>query len=427
MIKYTYDWEILTITNMLLNSMSDIVVKRFNVHKETRDQIKVRIVYAPKQRVLADLLDRDQNLQLPVMAVNIGGITRDTARVYNKILGSFQSSTGSTVSYNERSPLPIDITYNVSIMTRYQEDMDQILSHLLPYVNPYFTVSWRTPLRPEQEIRSNVFWNGNVNIQYPSDVAATQVARVVADLSFVFKGWMFQAKPDDPVGNIHVIHSTYADNSRGISTEYLLESTVRESTDTSDYIRYDGVPPQPKLVDPYFTRIGATQQFNVIGSAFKVVNNIYLSGFPVSYLSNTYAPFANSVELSAQYPPFTAVKLLTSDWSYDKDSFASFIMPPPSCPGRVDVIMEGPVGYGKLTDYVRINTFNPFVSGTAEYDSFVPYQFPFLSGIEVRLEDGTTYNPSSLTGILLMETEDTLMQEDESDLILDQRINNCIV
>ena len=84
--KYTYDHEIISMTNMFLNALADITVKRFNVHKEVRDQIRTRIVYAPKQRVLADLLDKDQNLQLPVMAVQIGGFARDNTRVYNKIL-----------------------------------------------------------------------------------------------------------------------------------------------------------------------------------------------------------------------------------------------------------------------------------------------------------------------------------------------------
>ena len=75
--RYTYDWEIQTLMTMFMNSMSDIVIKRFNVHKQPQDQIKTRLVYAPKQRVLNDLLNRDQNLQLPVMAFYIGGITRD--------------------------------------------------------------------------------------------------------------------------------------------------------------------------------------------------------------------------------------------------------------------------------------------------------------------------------------------------------------
>ena len=104
--NYTFDWEVQTMTTMLLNALSEIVVKRYNVHKAPQDRIKTRIVYAPKQRVLADLLDRDQNLQLPVMAVYIGGIARDNNRVFNKVLGTFTNSTGSTVT-NEPQPLPI--------------------------------------------------------------------------------------------------------------------------------------------------------------------------------------------------------------------------------------------------------------------------------------------------------------------------------
>ena len=424
--KYTYDHEVISMTNMFLNALADITVKRFNVHKEARDQIRTRIVYAPKQRVLADLLDKDQNLQLPVMAVQIGGFARDNSRVYNKILGTFHPhSKEPNYSYHEKTPLPVDITYNVSIMTRYQEDMDQILSHILPYLNPYFTISWRTPLRPEHEIRSNVFWNGNVNVQYPNDVTATQVARVVADLSFVFKGWIFQFI-GDPVNNIHVIETNLHANSSSINPDFLLSATQADLSASSDYTTIYHVPPQPKIVDPYFALIGQAKQFNLVGAGFDKITNVYLSGPPVKYLSTEYAPFSKSTELSAVYPPFTAVKLLTSDWSYDKQSNCSFIMPPPHCPGRIDVIVEGPAGYGRLTENVKINTFNPFVSGTPEYDAFVPYQFPFLSGIEVRMEDGRPFNFTSLSGSILTDGSiGFLLQEDGFKLNLVQTLSTC--
>jgi len=200
--------------------MSDIVIKRFNVNKEVRDQIKTRIVYAPKQRVLNDLLDKDQNLQLPAISVQIGGIARDETRVFNKILGTFYTPTKSALSVNERGPQPVDVTYNVSIMTRYQSDMDQILSHLLPYVNPYFVVSWRTPSRPDHEIRSNVYWSGNATFQYPVEMAANQIARVIADLSFTFKGWLFQNQQE--VGNIFTFNTAFVNNSINVPNEFLM-------------------------------------------------------------------------------------------------------------------------------------------------------------------------------------------------------------
>ena len=368
-------------STMFLNSMSDIMVKRFNVHKEARDQIKTRIVYAPKQRVLNDLLDKDQNIQLPVISCYIGGIARDQGRVFNKILGTFHTPSNSTTSTNEKGPLPVDVTYNVSIMTRYQQDMDQILSHILPYVNPYFTVSWRTPNRPDFEIRSNVFWNGSVNVQYPFDIVATQVARCVADLSFVFKGWMFQ-NPEE-VGNILTVNANFINNIAGIPIEYLLETpTISGSDENQDRIIYKFSPPQPKVIEPHFVKVGEVKQFNVWGAGFERIENVYLSGAPLSSISTLQNPFS-STALSADFGPFTAVKLLTSEWSFDRIDFMTFVMPSATNFGYVNVIVEGPVGYGKLTDNVRINTFNPYITGTSLYNNFIPYQVPYLSGIEI--------------------------------------------
>lgn len=377
--RYTYDFEIQTMTTMLLNCFSDIVVKRFNVHKETRDRIKTRVVYAPKQRVLNDLLDKDQNIQLPVISVHIGGITRDESRVFNKLVGSFHTPANSTASINEKGPQPIDITYNVSIMTRYQQDMDQILSHLLPYVNPYFVVSWRTPNRPDHEIRSSVFWSGNVNIQYPMDTNAAQVARVVADLTFTFKGWLFQNTVE--CENIFTFNAALI-NSPGnlaindpIPREYLL--------DRVEPFTYEGAPPRPKIIQPYSANIGIFQQFNCFGSGFNQIKNVYLSGAPLFDISSDQNPFLEYPKLSADYPPFFAVKLLSSEWHSNGEDFTTFIMPSANKIGNVDVIIENPGGYGKLTENVRINTFNPYTSGSSEYFNYIPYQVPYLSGIQV--------------------------------------------
>jgi hypothetical protein len=377
--NYTYDFELQTMTTMLLNCFSDIVIKRFNVHKQPRDQIKTRLVYAPKQRVLNDLLDKDQNLQLPVISVYIGGIARDEARVFNKLVGSFHTVPNTTFSHNEKGPQPIDVTYNVSIMTRYQEDMDQILSHLLPYINPYFVVSWRTPNRPLHEIRSSVFWNGNVNIQYPVELNATQVARVIADLTFTFKGWLFQTP--QMAENIYTFDVSLV-NPTG--TLDLQENVIPQKylLDRVDHFIYESVP-QLQVVEPSSVFVGRKQQLQLWGKGFEKIQNVYLSGAPLSYLATIQSPFASHISLSAEYPPFTAVKLISSEWIVSDSNSVTFIMPSADSPGKLDVIVENPAGYGKLTQGVRYNTFNPYVSASIEYENYIPYQVPYLSGIEV--------------------------------------------
>jgi len=332
--------------------MSTIIVKRFNVHKQARDQIKTRIVYAPKQRVLNDLLDRDQNLQLPVVSVTIGGISRDNNRVFNKILGTYQHFNGEMKTQHERTPLPIDITFNVSIMTRYQQDMDQIISHIIPYINPYFTVSWRTPQRPDFEIRSNVFWNGDVSIQYPYDLTSTQVAKVVAEMSFVFKGWMFQA-PQEPVNIVDSITTTHAAvNATTILDEFLLEDKDLEPKET---FTYNASPPTIEVIEPVFGNTGKTQTYEVWGKGFEKINNVYLSGSMFNNISS-YNPFGTFSYLSASYPAFSAVKLKT--WTYDKTNYVLFVAPSAHSAGEFNVIIEGPISYGMLTMSSNVSSIN---------------------------------------------------------------------
>jgi hypothetical protein len=69
----------------------------------------------------------------------------------------------------------------MSIITKFQSDMDQILSNFVPYTNPYIILSWRVPeeivsngFAFPQEIRSEVLWDGNITMGYPTDIAANE-------------------------------------------------------------------------------------------------------------------------------------------------------------------------------------------------------------------------------------------------------------
>lgn len=386
--EYAYDFEVQTMSTVLINAFSDIIINRFDVNKTIRNRIKTRVVYAPKERVLNDLLNRDQNLQLPVMSVNIGGIARDENRVFNKILGTYFTQPNKSYSVHERGVLPVDVTYNVSIMTRYQQDMDQILSHLLPYINPYFVVSWRTPSRPDHEIRSKVMWNGSVNVQYPNDLNSTQVARVVADLSFTFQGWIFQQA--ETVENIYTFNTTFI-NAGAVPFDDLIDMsthqlTSMETTDFANFV-YNAVPPKPKFIEPSYARANQKQQLTLWGSGFEYVTNVYLSGAPVGSTSTLQNPFISAVELSGSFPSFLGVKIPTEYWKSNKyENMLTVNISPSSLlssPGILDIIVENPRGYGTLSQNVPINTFNPHVSGTPPYDSWIYVQLPFLSGLQV--------------------------------------------
>ena len=106
--------------------------------------------------------------------------------------------------------MPINIGMNMSIMTKYQTDMDQILSNFIPYTNPYIVISWKVPstfVSEVTEIRTEVSWTGSMSLDYPTELSPDNPARVTADTGFTIKGWLFPEKSMDDAQNILYVNT----------------------------------------------------------------------------------------------------------------------------------------------------------------------------------------------------------------------------
>jgi hypothetical protein len=220
--NYTFGFEVQTLLEQFIGAFNDVVIKRFD-HENTvvppTSGFKVLYVYSPKQRVFNSLqTPAPGGLTVPIIAVNISGISRDPARVFNKNEGfniNLKTETDGVLAKKILQPVPINVGVNMTIVTKYQNDMDQILNNFIPYCDPYIIISWKVPKNGVNEfypyeIRSEVLWGGNVNIQYPQDLGPTQPFRIVADTSFTIKGWMFK-NSNEVIKKIYTIKSDYSD------------------------------------------------------------------------------------------------------------------------------------------------------------------------------------------------------------------------
>jgi hypothetical protein len=213
-----YSFEVKDLMTQFVAAFDNVIIKRYNKDRVPEEQIQVRYLYSPKQRVLYDIVNTSQNLTLPVVSVSISNVSRDNERVFNKIAGFYVNKTnvetdrGSTSAYL-RTPVPINIGVNMSIVTKYQSDMDQIISNFVPYNDPYIVISWKIPaavqLAVPQEIRSEVLWDGSINMSYPTDINASEKYRIVADTSFTIKGWLFKDLSKNAVENIFFIDNNF--------------------------------------------------------------------------------------------------------------------------------------------------------------------------------------------------------------------------
>lgn len=139
--------------------------------------------------------------------------TRDVGRVFNKSGGFYKPNTNiekNNTNYTNffRTPVPVNIGITMSIMTRYQTDLDQIMSNFIPFCNPYIILSWKVPKEYNipfiQEIRSEVLWNGMVDVNYPKDLNGNAKYFIIGTTGFTIKGWLFPAV-EAPINNIFFI------------------------------------------------------------------------------------------------------------------------------------------------------------------------------------------------------------------------------
>ena len=216
--NYTFNFEIQTLLEQFVAAFNDIIIKRYdntNTAVAPTSGYKVSFVYAPKQRVY-DTLNTPSpgGLTVPAVAVTITSVSRDNSRVFNKLDGftvpNIDLDNGDYLK-SIPQPVPINIGVNMTIVTKYQSDMDQIITNFTPYCDPYIIISWKLPFAKNYEIRSEVLWSGQVNLNYPTDIGPTQAFRVSADTSFIIKGWLFK-KTDQVVKKIYTINSDFFDS-----------------------------------------------------------------------------------------------------------------------------------------------------------------------------------------------------------------------
>ena len=204
-----FHFEIKNLLTQFVAAFDDVVISRYNKNRE------VRYVFAPKQRVMYDIINKAQNLTLPVVAINLTGISRDNDRDFNKLAYSYvpaQEKNSSKVSAKFPMPVPVNLDVSMSILARYMGDVDQIISNFVPYNNPYIILTWKVPgdfgAQYPQEIRSEVLWNGNLTYDTPTDTTYNDKFRVTVDTSFTIKGWLFPEQKDTS-GNIYKIDNNF--------------------------------------------------------------------------------------------------------------------------------------------------------------------------------------------------------------------------
>ena len=160
--NYYYHERIRKTVAMFGKLFNDIYVLRKNSSGDVISQVKVPLSYAPKDKFLERIrenpdLYNDQKvaIKLPRMSFEIVSVTYDPTRQlpksnYVNKAGASNSSRSKIYTY-----VPYNISFQLSIYAKTQDDALQIVEQIIPYFNPQYTLTIK-PLADFPDIKEDV-------------------------------------------------------------------------------------------------------------------------------------------------------------------------------------------------------------------------------------------------------------------------------
>jgi hypothetical protein len=147
MFEYFYH-EILRKTVISFGSLfNEISIKHKNNSNDIVSVIKVPLAYGPTQKFLARLnqspnLNKPVQITLPRMSFEFTGLTYDSSRKSTTTqYFTAKSVEDGTETKKAYLPVPYNMQFELSIMSKLNDDSLQIIEQILPYFQPAYTMT----------------------------------------------------------------------------------------------------------------------------------------------------------------------------------------------------------------------------------------------------------------------------------------------
>ena len=190
---------------------NNINIRHKDASGTTFSTLKVPLAYGPMQKFLARIqqqpdLDRETAITLPRLSFEMQGIQYDPTRKTG-IAQTFLTKNGTNAK-RVYMPVPYNIGFELSVMSKLSDDALQILEQILPYFQPSFniTVNLISSIGEKKDIPI-VLESINYSDQYEGGFESRRT--IVYTLSFVAKTYLFGPVAENPEGLIKKVDVDY--------------------------------------------------------------------------------------------------------------------------------------------------------------------------------------------------------------------------
>jgi len=250
MFEYFYN-EVLRRTVIAFGTLfNNITIKHTDSNDNTVSVMKVPLAYGPTQKFLARLeqqpnLNKPTSLSLPRMSFEFTGLTYDPSRKVSQTQTFLSKKVGSSQTIKKAyMPVPYNMDFELSIMTKLNDDALQIVEQILPYFQPSYnvTVTLVGEINEKRDIPI-ILDSITFTDDYEGDFSTRRA--LIYNLKFTAKTYLFGPVPDQTTGVIKKATLNYMTNldtknpKRELRYSVTPRATVNYVGDASAYLDED--------------------------------------------------------------------------------------------------------------------------------------------------------------------------------------------
>jgi len=202
------------------------------------EEIKVPLAYGPKQKFLVRIEENQSNskvaITIPRLYFEMTSIDYDATRKTSPIqkYKTIINNDGSEVRV-QYVPVPYNLSFELGVIAKSQDDALQITEQILPYFQPSFSVTLNM-IPDMNEKRDVAIVLNNISYEDEWDDSFYERRYIVYTLNFTMKSYIYGPYNTADVIKKAIIHETIGDlavNRRTITRTYTPKAVVDINTD----------------------------------------------------------------------------------------------------------------------------------------------------------------------------------------------------
>jgi hypothetical protein len=175
------------------------------------------LTYTPKERIYYEtnyektIPKSDFDTKVPKFSTSVASISYDSTRSLNFF--RTRRMKQNYKQYNDRMPIPYNISMNLFILAKYEGHIFQIVENIIPYVSPYIILKIKENIAFLKEIprEIKIDFTGDIGREVSIEWADTDRRIVRGQLDFTIKGWIYKPISTSSGGPILHIPITFYD------------------------------------------------------------------------------------------------------------------------------------------------------------------------------------------------------------------------